>query len=109
MRLSVADHLIQSPPPFAGRHLFRGFASWLSETDALGEAEIEAAMIVQKVVLILPARQYALPAGPVGDLEKRAVTGVCYSYAPERSDRAERRAGALRDFSDRPEDLLRFL
>lgn len=109
LRLAVEDNVIRSPQPFAGRHLFRGFASWLSETDALGEAEIEAAMIVQKVVLILPARRYLLPPGPVSDAEKHAVMGVCHSYAPERIDRAERRAGALRDFSDRPEQLLRFL
>ncbi|WP_157219404.1 DUF2889 domain-containing protein [Flavisphingomonas formosensis] len=107
--LVVEDGMIQSPLPFAGRHLFRGFASWLGETDALGETEIEAAMIVQKVVLIQPARRYRLPAGPVGAAEKRAIAGACYSYAPERIDHAERRADVLRDFSDRPEDLLKFL
>lgn len=109
LRLIVDASVIQSPPPFAGRHLFRGFAPWLSETDELGEAEIEAAMIVQKVVLIQPARRYRLPAGPVADPEKIMVAGACHSYAPERIDQAERRAGVLRDFSDRPEQLLQFL
>lgn len=109
LRLVVEAGVIQSPPLFAGRHLFRGFVSWINETDALGEAEIEAAMIVQKVVLIQPARRYQLPAGPVVDPEKSAVAGACHSYAPERIEHAERRAGAVRDFSDRPEELLRFL
>jgi len=109
LHLIVDNGVIRSPPPFSGRHLFRGFASWLGETDMLGEAEIDAAMILQKTVMILPARRFLLPAGPIDATEKRAVMGACHSYAPERIDSAERRRDSMRDFSGTPDLLLRFL
>lgn len=106
-RLIVEDGMIVSPEPFAGRHLFRGFAPWLTDS-GLSDAEIEAAVMLQKVSLIIPARRWQFGGGPLGEAERQFTTGLCHGYAAETIDRAYRLGDNIRDFSAEPEELLRF-
>lgn len=109
LRLHVEDGMILSPEPFAGRHLFRGFASWLSAQTELAEEVIEAAVIAQKVSMIIAARRYILPPGPLRERERREIAGACHGYAVETIGRVFRREGTVRDFSQADDRLLQFL
>ncbi len=105
----LEDEVIVSAGPFAGRHLFKGFASWLGDAPDLSDDLVEAAMMAQKLRMIDGARRYALPPGPLGATERREIAGACHGYAPATIDRVIRGGDNFRDFSDCPEQLLRFL
>jgi len=101
--------VIVSPEILNGATLFQGFSSRAAAvfTD---EDELEAALILQKGNFVAQARRFDLES-QVGDRASahKEMAGVCFSYSPERSSDAIRLAGTLRDFTNTPELLLKFV
>ncbi len=95
------------PEDLAGKPLFRGFADWANEQ--FEGIENEAAFVLQKGNFVSMARLFD-SSEMVGSTAKRSSVGaVCYTHSDERADIAIRRANTTRDFSDTPEQLLKFL
>lgn len=103
----LKNSTILDPDPFAGRHLFRGFTSW-AVTNFEGD-ELEAILVFQKACFVAQTRRYDLPDGPLSPREQQINADLCFGFAHERIGVAVRIEGAIRDFSDRPERLLKFL
>ena len=105
----IESGIVTAPESFRGRHLYRGFVSWvLSRTD-LDEDEIEAALVLQKGCFVSLARRVTFTPGPLSESEKKATAGLCYGFGIDRIDRAVRRGDQIRDFTDRPDRLLKYL
>ena len=85
-----------------------GFISWVFGESGLEGDVLEAALVMQKGFFMSTARQYELPAGPVTDAQRPFIEGTCFGYASERIGKAVRNGGMFRDFSETPEDLLRY-
>lgn len=99
--------MITGPEPFAGRDLYRGLISWAMEN--FPEEQLEAILMLQKGCLVTSARKYLLIPGRMSAGEMEGFVGICHGFGPERIASAERNAGTVQDFTDRPDDLLRFL
>lgn len=107
MTWQARDWLI-SAGPHTGNPLFKGFAAWANE--AFSGDEQEAAFALQKAYFVSQARRYkmdALAGTPANDQPQ--MKGVCFSYSPPNIDRAIRTANNTRDFTDCPEQLLKFI
>ena len=92
----------------SGKPLYKGFSAWANE--AFSGDEQEAAFALQKAYFVSQARRYkmdALAGTPAND--QTAMTGVCFSYSPPNIDKAIRNANNTRDFSESPEQLLKFV
>lgn len=107
--MRLENDVVIDPAPFAGRHLFKGFLSWLADATDIPETWVDAAMMVQKLRMIAGARRFILPPGSLSAHERQYVVGACHSYAADTIDSVVRSGGTTRDFSDHPERLLRFL
>jgi hypothetical protein len=97
-----------SEGPFCGKPLYKGFAAWANE--AYSGDEQEAAFALQKAYFVSQARRYnmnSMAGTPAND--QTAMHGVCYSYSAEVIDSAIRTADNVRDFTNTPEQLLKFL
>ena len=99
---------IQAPVAYKDKPLYKGFAAWANQ--AFSGDDQEAAFVMQKGYFVSQARIY--------DIDKLAgepatnhpsMLGVCFSYSSPRVEQAVRTAAATRDFSDCPEQLLKFL
>ena len=102
------DWAIQSPEQLASKPLYKGFAAWANKT-FIGD-EREAAFVLQKGYFVSRARMYdmdKLVGTPAA--AQTSMLGVCYSYSPGVVDTAFRTAATTRDFTDTPEQLLKFL
>lgn len=99
---------IKYPEQFVGKPMHRGFAQWVNAT--LKGEEKEAAFILQKGYLVAQARRYDMDR-TAGDraIHDTAMQGVCYSYSPGVVEHAYRLKRTVRDFTDAPEELLKFL
>ncbi len=102
------DWQITSPPELAGKVLYKGFREWAEQTFTGDEAE--AAFALQKGYFVGNARQYNLQAlgGETALSHKDYMYGVCYTYSSPQIEHAVRLSGTVRDFTDTPEQLLRF-
>ncbi|MBD2857469.1 DUF2889 domain-containing protein [Spongiibacter sp. KMU-158] len=102
------DWVIQSPSALAGKVLFKGFKDWASQTFSGDEAE--AAFALQKGYFVGNARQYNLRSliGETADSHREYMYGVCYTYTSPQIEKAVRITDSIRDFTDTPEQLLRF-
>lgn len=87
-----------------GRDL-RQLGQWRSE---LPEDQREAAGLIRRASVVSRGRLPELRAAS-GDPKQMAerLMGSCFTYSPERFGDAERPHGWSRDFSTRPDDLLR--
>ncbi|MGK0499082.1 MAG: hypothetical protein ACJAYG_000713 [Oceanicoccus sp.] len=99
---------ILQPAELAGKPLHKGFTRWANELYS-GDLK-EALMVLQKGYFISQARAY--------DLEKLAglpastntpMLGACYSFSRPIVEQAIRTGNNIRDFSDSPEQLLKFI
>ncbi|WP_279247013.1 DUF2889 domain-containing protein [Candidatus Litorirhabdus singularis] len=99
---------IAEPAELAGRPVLNGFAAWANKT--FSGLQQEAAFALSKGVFVALARMYDLskidgePA-----LHDEARLGVCYSYSKGVVEGAVRLPDSVRDFSNTPEQLLKFL
>lgn len=94
--------------PHTGKSLYKGFSAWANE--AFSDDEQEAAFALQKAYFVSQARVFnmdALAGTPAND--QPGMEGVCFSYSPPNVDKAIRMANNTRDFTDCPEQLLKFL
>lgn len=96
---------ILEPAELAGKPLFIGFSAWANAQ--FSGIEKEAAFVLQKGNMVSVARMFKLESG------KRAIDEherhVCHTYSPENNAKAVRLADTVKDFSDCPEQLLRFV
>lgn len=103
----VKDHQIVFPSALAGKPMMRGFHAWASH--AFNAPELQAAIALQRAYFVAQSRRYDFDppeANPgIGD---GMPQGSCYTYNHGAVERAQRRAGTVRDFTHTPEKLLRF-
>ncbi len=100
-RWSLDDQIITAPAEHAGQSLRRGFREW---TEAMPEQEAEYATILRRAIMVGSARPIDMEG-----VETAADFGnaaVCYSFQPERSRIALRKADSLRDFSGGNQGML---
>tara|TARA_R110000772_G_scaffold213761_2_gene324309 strand:+ start:15421 stop:16185 length:765 start_codon:yes stop_codon:yes gene_type:complete len=111
----VAVHLwhasglaLTAPEPLAGRTLFRGFSSWAR--DCFSGDALEAALVLQRGNFVAQARRFADALGKANEPVKKHQNGnVCYSYSAEIVEQAIHRPHSVRDFTETPELLLKFV
>ena len=103
----LLNAVIQAPAELAGRELFRGFTSWA--VDRYEGDALEAVLVLQKARFVSRSRRFLMRPGPLAQIEKDALTGVCHGYGAARVDQAVRLPDTHRDFTDHPERLLQFL
>jgi hypothetical protein len=77
------------------------FAQW---TRALPPALAEAGMMFRRAAPISGGRRINLEAYRTAD--EVGQKGVCYTFQPERAASSARVIGAIRDFSEHPEEML---
>lgn len=103
----IAQWQVLEPTELRGRPLFKGFAAWANETFAGDERE--AAFVLHKGVFVSASRRYDIDrfAGQPA-IENPQMRGVCYTYSTGVVESAVRLADTVRDFSNCPEELLKF-
>lgn len=96
------------PTEHAGKPLRSGFSRWA--TEAYQGDQLEAAYILQIALMVGYARRFDVDAmranrtQPVNEL-----LGACHAFQPNVIERALPMMGTVRDFSERADDLLRFI
>ncbi len=106
LRWQVGAWVLRNPE-FYGVSLAKGFGEWASKY--YNGDQREAAFVLQKGYLVSNARRFdmsQLQGLPVTAVD--AMTGACYSYAPEMIEHAVRAMNVTRDFTDCEEKLLTF-
>lgn len=103
----ASDFTLRAPTLLAGKTLFQGFAAWARE--AFAGDEQEAAFVLQKGFFVAQARRFDIDAAAGRFAAEFGRGPVCYSYSADNADRARRLPDTVRDFTDTPEQLLRFL
>lgn len=100
--------IIQEPAALAGKPLYKGFAAWANQ--AFDGDEQEAAFVLQKGYFVSIARRFDSDkmAGAAAANDESMI-GVCYTYSPDVVAGAFRMDHSTRDFTDTPEQLLKFL
>ena len=104
----VRQGKLAEPTEFAGQSAFKGFAHW-AKSQFSGDALL-CAFGLQRGLMVANARRWdmAALAGEPADTFC-PPPGACYSYSKGREKTALRTANPVRDFSDTPEQLLRFI
>lgn len=104
----VRQGKLAEPAKFAGQSAFKGFAHW-AKSQFSGDALL-CAFGLQRGLMVANARRWdmAAIAGEPADTFG-PPPGACYSYTKGREKDAVRTANPVRDFSDTPEQLLRFV
>lgn len=108
LRWQARNFLITQPLELVGKPLYFGFGRWVN--GYFDAATTEAAFILQKGYFVAQARRYdldALAGRPASD-SRDSMLGACFTYSADMIDRARRSSRSIRDFSDTPEQLLRF-
>lgn len=105
---SLRGHVIESEGPWQGVSIQKGFASWAEQQ--LAPDQLELALVVQRGLLVSTTRRVLIPPMEgMGLLDDPMTKGVCYSYNEPVIRLAIRHGHNHRDFSDAPEQLLRFV
>lgn len=106
-RWLIRDRVIVEPTRFAGQEMLVGFIRFISRQLA-GDA-LEAALVLQKGFFVSRARRWRIDrmAGRI-IAPNVQMHDRCFAYQPDIRGRT-RHIDSIRDFTDRPEDLLRFL
>lgn len=101
----IADWTLCNDGDLHGKTLGKGFGEWAGHY--FQGDEREAAFILQKGYFVSGARRYdinTLGGKPVTD----AYGMACYSYSPGVIENAVRNTNSIRDFTDTPDQLLKF-
>ena len=103
----MRDWVIQAPAGLEGNTLFRGFSAWANRE--FTDDEQEAAFILQKGYFVSRARRFDIEqiAGESAARHK-SMHDACYSYSEPQRSKAHRTSGTTRDFTETPEELLKF-
>lgn len=105
---TVENNRIVTPDALAGQSLGGGFTRWLTTQSGLSDLGVEEALVLHKGFFMVGARRFGVPEGELDDGFRKAVTGACFGYAPERIEHAFGLSGMERDFTHHPERLLWF-
>ena len=101
------DDLIESPEDLMGCSVMRGTGKWINQK-LTGDAS-EAAKMLVRGLLVAGSRRWNLAAKEgASSAEFGPGPGVCYTYSTARVNDGRRISNSLRDFSDTPEQLLKF-
>lgn len=104
----LRGHTIENEGVWQGISVQKGFAQWAEQH--LSPLQCELALIVQRGMLVSTTRRVLIPPMEgMGLLDDPMPKGVCYSYSEPVIQRAIRHGDNHRDFSDTPEQLLRFV
>ncbi|WP_336965270.1 DUF2889 domain-containing protein [Sphingobium aquiterrae] len=90
----LKDGLVLSPGPFEG-HFTEGRSFW-SDAVRSDPDLVEAGLILRRAIYVFRSRRYSAPRHRAADTP--GMSGVCYSFQPERAERAYRPA----DFVELP-------
>lgn len=98
---------IAAPAELAGKPVLNGFAAWAN--NSFEGLQQEAAFALSKGIFVSLARMYDL-SQITGEpaLHDATRLGVCYSYSSGVVENAVRLPDSVRDFSNTPEQLLKF-
>jgi hypothetical protein len=105
---TVENNRIVGSGSLGGQSLGSGFTRWLTTQSSLSDLEVEESLVLQKGFFMVKARRFGVPEGELDDGLRKAMTGACFGYAPERIEHAFGLSGMERDFTHHPERLLRF-
>lgn len=93
------------PAAFAGLSLGgTGFHRFVRRE--LDEDLAEATLVLRRAIFIGLGRRYDFDQMPTARAFEPIVGSACHTFDPSRIDQAERIVGSVRDFHDRPEDIL---
>jgi len=108
-RWQTCNWAIISPSHLNGNVLYKGFSKWAA-THFSGDQR-EAAFALQKGYFVAVSRRYTdnSQVGQSANDHRDVMLGVCYSYSSPQIERAKRVANSMRDFSNVPEQLLKFI
>ncbi|MCZ7525528.1 MAG: DUF2889 domain-containing protein [Acidimicrobiia bacterium] len=95
---------VVDPPLYARAPWEGGFLRWADTT--LDPDGAEAAGVLRRACRIGLGRGMDLDRIATADELGALMTGICYTMQPERIGHARRNRGTIRDFGDRPDDLL---
>jgi hypothetical protein len=95
---------IVGPPPYAGQKLRGGFVPWAEQT--LPPDEAEAAIVLRRGCEIAFGRRHPLDHLDNAGSLLAGLSGVCFTFQPDRAGAARRMKGTAIDFTDHPEHLL---
>ncbi|HEX6312235.1 MAG TPA: DUF2889 domain-containing protein [Acidimicrobiia bacterium] len=102
---TLAGRGIADPPPFTEAPWHGGFFRWADATLPVDEAE--AAIVLRRACEIGMGRGMDLDAYDSASELGPMMRGVCHTMQPGVMEIAVRNKGSIRDFSDRPDALLR--
>jgi hypothetical protein len=106
-RWLVRDDEIETPDVLAGVSVVKRTGRWIAANFDGDHAEAAAMLI--RGLLVAGARRWDLSTQDgVSSAEFGPGTGVCYTYSEERVHNGRRVSNSIRDFSDSPDDLLKF-
>jgi hypothetical protein len=104
----LRGHTIATDGLWKGVSIQKGFAQWAEQN--LPQEQLELALIVQRGMLVSTTRRVLIPPMEgMGLLDDPMTKGVCYSYNEPAIQHAIRYGHNHRDFSNMPEQLLRFV
>lgn len=107
LRFTTREWQLVDPPEHRGKPLFRGFAAWANKAYE-GDAR-EAAFVLHKGYFVSTARRFdAKQLEGARGTDHPYIAGACHTYSPGIVEQAIRLPDTVRDFTDCPEDLLRF-
>ena len=93
---------ITGPEQYAGRSQTYGFRAW---TESMPVQEAEYATVLRRAIMVAGGRSISHDVFPTA--ASMGMHGLCHTYQPQQLEHALRNDGGMRDFSDRPQDLLR--
>lgn len=98
---------IAAPTAHAGQSVFKGFIAWAK--NEFSGVNLSCAFALQRGLMVAGARRWDMysVAGQPADTFGPSP-GVCYSYSEGRDKHAVRSENPTRDFTDCPEQLLKF-
>jgi len=98
---------IVEPEELAGRPVLHGFAAWANR--AFSGNEQEAAFVLCKGVFVSLSRMHDMSnIHGLQAVANQEMRGVCYSYSEAVIDHAHYLGSTVHDFTDTPEQLLKF-
>ena len=104
----LRGHTIETDGIWQNISVQKGFAQWAEQH--LPQVQLELALVVQRGMLVsTPRRVLIEPMEGMGLLDDPMTKGVCYSYSEPVIRNAIRYGSNNRNFTDAPEQLLRFV
>lgn len=104
----IRNNVIETEGAWMGISTHKGFANWAEQN--LPVDQLELALIVQRGLMVATTRHVLIDELEGSGLEDDPMPkGVCYSYSEPVLFDAVRLGNVVRDFTDTPEQLLRFV